>query len=179
MRRVCQRDWTTPEIFFACWSRTARDHRLIPARADCFTSCNRPPATNSATIIYKLAFPPAIAPRKDYQSTDWPHILSLYDELIKLDDSPVVALNRAVAVANVHGAKAGIDAVTAIRNRRQLDSYYLLYAVLGEFEALLSNKKAALEYFRKSLELTTLRSEQTFMSQKVRDLENSQDVRCS
>ena len=47
----------------------------------------------------------------DYESTDWRKILSLYDQLLELDDSPVIALNRAVAVANVHGPQAGIEAV--------------------------------------------------------------------
>ena len=72
---------------------------------------------------------------QDYEATDWPRILSLYDRLIEIDDSPVVALNRAVAVANVRGPRAGIEAVEAIHARQQLNCYYLLYAVLGEFEA--------------------------------------------
>src|SRR5213595_2398229 len=50
----------------------------------------------------------------DYQSTDWARILSLYDRLLEFDDSPVVALNRAVAVANIHGPHAGLQTVTAI-----------------------------------------------------------------
>jgi RNA polymerase sigma factor (sigma-70 family) len=110
---------------------------------------------------------------KDYESTDWPRILSLYDRLIEIDDSPVVALNRAVAVANVHGPRAGIEAVEAIRNREQLNSYYLLYVVLGEFEANLSNRQAAINYFRKSLELATIHSEQMFLSKKLQDLGDS------
>jgi RNA polymerase sigma factor (sigma-70 family) len=104
---------------------------------------------------------------KDYDSTDWPRILSLYDRLIEMNDSPVIVLNRAVAVANVHGPRAGIEAVEAIRNQQELNSYYLLYAVLGEFEADLNNKEAASNYFRKSLELTTIKSEQMFMSKKL------------
>src|SRR5438270_1030400 len=59
----------------------------------------------------------------DYESTDWPQILSLYDRLLELDDSPVVALNRAVAVGNVHGPKAGIAAGEAIQNGSQVHSY--------------------------------------------------------
>jgi RNA polymerase sigma factor (sigma-70 family) len=108
----------------------------------------------------------------DYESTDWLRILSLYDLLIKMDDSPVVALNRAVALANVHGPKAGIEAVEGIRNREQLKSYYLLYAVLGEFESLLSNRQAAINYFRKSLELVTIKSEMKFLSKRLSALEN-------
>lgn len=109
---------------------------------------------------------------KDYESTDWPQILSLYDLLIGMDDSPVVALNRAVAVANVYSPRAGIEAVEAIRNREQLNSYYLLYAVLGEFEALLGNREAAIKYFRKSLELVTIKSEKKFLSKRLRAFEN-------
>jgi RNA polymerase sigma factor (sigma-70 family) len=108
---------------------------------------------------------------EDYESTDWPQILSLYDRLVEMNDSPVIVLNRAVALANVHGPRAGIEAVQAIQNRQELNSYYLLYAVLGEFEADLNNKEAAGKYFRKSLKLTTIKSEQIFMSKKLKQLD--------
>ena len=107
----------------------------------------------------------------DYESTDWPQILSLYDRLLELDDSPVIALNRAVAVANVHGPQAGIEAVETIENGSQLNSYYLLYAVLGEFEKQLNNFQAAIDNFRKALELTELTSEQLFLSKRLQDSE--------
>jgi RNA polymerase sigma factor (sigma-70 family) len=104
----------------------------------------------------------------DYESTDWPHILSLYNGLIEIDDSPVVALNRAVAVANVHGTEAGIEAVEAIRNRAKLDTYYLLYAVLGEFEVQLNRGKNAAAYFRQALELADTKSERQFLAKKLK-----------
>jgi len=104
---------------------------------------------------------------RDYASTDWRQILELYDRLIEFDDSPVVALNRAVALAEVHGAEAGIKAVSAIRNRQSLDSYYLLYAVLGEFEARLNHSHAAATLFRKSLQLAEIKSEQVFLSKRL------------
>ena len=107
----------------------------------------------------------------DYESTDWRKILSLYDLLMELDGSPVIALNRAVAVANVDGPKAGIEAVEAIHNGSQLKSYYLLYAVLGEFEKQLNNFQAAIDNFRKALELTELTSEQLFLSKRLQDSE--------
>lgn len=107
----------------------------------------------------------------DYESTNWPRILSLYDHLAVLDESPVVALNRAVAVANVNGPRAGIESVEAIRNRAQLESYYLLYAVLGEFEAQLNNFPAAVNHLRKALQLTELKSEQSFLSKKLGECE--------
>jgi RNA polymerase sigma factor (sigma-70 family) len=109
----------------------------------------------------------------DYQSTDWRRILSLYDRLIEMDDSPVVALNRAVALANVHGPRSGIKAVEAITGRQQLDCYYLLYAVLGEFEADLNHRETAMQHFRKALELATMKSEQIFLTKKISQLDGS------
>lgn len=104
---------------------------------------------------------------RDYAATDWGHILELYDRLVAFDDSPVVALNRAVAVAEVHGPQAGIDAVGAIRNLQSLESYYLLHAVLGEFELRLNHPRAAAGHFSKSLQLVEIRSEQVFLSKRI------------
>src|SRR4051812_47232399 len=61
----------------------------------------------------------------DYASTDWERILRHYDELNQLKPSPVVALNRAVAVANLRGAQAGLDAIAEIPQRERLESNYL------------------------------------------------------
>jgi len=108
---------------------------------------------------------------KDYALTDWPQILELYDRLIEYDDSPVVALNRAVAEAEVHGSQAGIAAVRAIQNLPSLESYYLLYAVLGEFESRLNNPLAAAAHFRKALQLAEIKSEQLFLSKRVQACE--------
>ena len=110
---------------------------------------------------------------KNYASTDWPHILSLYDRLTQMDDSPVVALNRAVAVAQVHGPAAGLQAVQAIQDGQFLESYYLLYAVLGEFEAQLGNFAAAADHLRNAIQRTGLKSEQSFLSKRLRDCEQS------
>ncbi len=108
------------------------------------------------------------ATAKDYQSTDWARILSLYDRLMEFDDSPVVALNRAVAVANVHGAKTGLEAVRAIRGGKKLDSYYLLYAVIGELEMRLNNREAAAQEFRKAFELAETKPERALLLKRLR-----------
>ena len=105
----------------------------------------------------------------DYSSTDWSRILSLYDQWTKMNNSPVVALNRAVAVANLSGPAGGIEAVEAIQNRKELDSYYLLYAVLGEFEAQLHHVEAAAAHFRKAAQLTEVKSERAFLAKKARE----------
>ena len=108
---------------------------------------------------------------KNYESTDWPQILSLYDRLIELDDSPIVALNRAIVIANIHGPRAGLDAIAVIRNLDTLNTYYLLYAALGEFESRLNHSQAAASHFRKSLELAEIKSEQIFLTKKLQSCE--------
>jgi len=104
---------------------------------------------------------------ESYESTDWKRILMLYDMLVEINDSPVVSLNRAIAVSKVSGAEAGIQTIQEIRNRKQLDRYYLLYAVLGEFQMTLGNFEEAAKSYRKALELTQLKSEQVFLMGKL------------
>jgi predicted RNA polymerase sigma factor len=111
---------------------------------------------------------------KTYESTDWRKILSLYDRLIEFDESPVVALNRAVAIANIRGPKAGLQAVRVVRNLNKLNSYYLLYAVLGEFEMQSGNLQVAVEQFRKSFELAETKSERAFLLKRLQRCVDSQ-----
>ena len=103
---------------------------------------------------------------RDYASTDWEQILSYYDRLVEFDDSPVVALNRAVAMANVRGPAAGLEAVEAIPGAAKLKDYYLYYAVLGEFESRLEQREAAAGHFQKALALAELKSERAFLEGK-------------
>jgi RNA polymerase sigma factor (sigma-70 family) len=105
----------------------------------------------------------------DYESTDWVSILSLYDRLMQFDDSPVIALNRAVAVANVHGPEEGLKAVHAIEGRQKLAGYYLFYSVIGELEMRLKNHKAAAEQFRKAFELAETKSERGFLLKRMQE----------
>jgi RNA polymerase sigma-70 factor (ECF subfamily) len=111
---------------------------------------------------------------RDYESTDWRQILALYDRLVEIDDSPVAALNRAVALAQVDGPRAGMEAVNAIQNLQSLESYYLLYAVLGDFEERLNHAAAAAEHFRKSLRLAEIKSERLFLSKRLQACEQLQ-----
>jgi len=108
----------------------------------------------------------------NYSATDWPKILTLYDLLIDFDGSPVVALNRAVAVANVHGPEAGLQAVRTIRAREKLRAYYLFYAVIGEFEVRLNKYEAAAEQFRKAFELAGTKSERAFLLKRLQACAN-------
>ena len=109
----------------------------------------------------------------DYASTDWERILRHYDELNRLKPSPVVALNRAVAVANLHGPQAGLNAIAEIPQRDRLESHYLLHAVLGELHWRLNNHRAAAGNFRRALQLAHVGPEQLYLT---RMLDRSADL---
>jgi RNA polymerase sigma factor (sigma-70 family) len=109
----------------------------------------------------------------DYESTDWKQILSLYDQLIRLEDSPIVALNRAVAVAEVYGPQAGIDTIQTIPKSAKLNSYYLLYAILGEFESQLGNFAKAASHLRNALQLTNVKSERMLLAKKLEEIDSN------
>jgi RNA polymerase sigma factor (sigma-70 family) len=107
----------------------------------------------------------------DDAHTDWPRILALYDQLVVLTDSPIVALNRAVAMARVHGAQAGMDAVNAIANRGSLEAYHLFHAIRGTLAAELGQTREAVHQLRMAEDLTSVAVERQFIARKIRELE--------
>lgn len=105
----------------------------------------------------------------DYASTDWKTILAHYDQWIRMSESPVVALNRAVAVANVHGPEEGLRAVAEIPDRERLAEYYLTHAVLGEFESRMGRHDIAAKHYREALNLAAVKSERAFLEKRLRE----------
>lgn len=106
-------------------------------------------------------------------STDWKRILSLYDHLTEINASPVIALNRAVVVAKVHGADEGIAQVEAILDNSPLKSYYLTHAVLGDLERQREQLAAAAAHFQKALQLTEVESERAFLTQRLQQCDEN------
>ena len=105
-----------------------------------------------------------------YEETNWERILFLYDLLIRINDTPVVRLNRAVALFHVRGLDEALAEVDVIRTDAKLEEYYLLHAVLGEFYTLAGrNREAALSY-RKALELTNVETERELLSRRMQDV---------
>lgn len=103
----------------------------------------------------------------DYESTDWKRILALYDEWIAVEPTPLVAMNRAVAVAQVLGPEAGLQALEAIQHSGGLEGYYLLHAVMGELQLQRKCHQQALSHFKDALRLAALKSEKAFLERKV------------
>lgn len=88
-----------------------------------------------------------------WESTDWPQILELYDDLLAITRSPVVAMNRAVAVSRVEGALSGLAAIDAIDHRDALERHPLLPALQAELWREAGDAGRAVEYYRAALGL--------------------------
>jgi RNA polymerase sigma factor (sigma-70 family) len=88
------------------------------------------------------------------EETDWPRIVGLYDVLARLTPSPVVELNRAVAVSMARGPAAGLDLVDALATEPALKSYHLLPSVRGDLLAKLGRHGEAREEFERAASLT-------------------------
>ena len=102
------------------------------------------------------------------EETDWNLVLSLYDQLLQLKPSPVVALNRSVAVARVHGAQAALAELDRLSREPALRNYYLLPAVRGQLLAELNQHDDAIAAYREALALSCNAPERRFLQQKSR-----------
>jgi RNA polymerase sigma factor (sigma-70 family) len=101
--------------------------------------------------------------------TNWPQILGFYDDLLAYDASPVVALNRAVALAKVDGALAGLRAIEQMAGRDILENHHLLHAVCGHLRLQAGERAQALASFRRAHDLATLDIEREHLSQRMRE----------
>ncbi len=107
----------------------------------------------------------ANAPRAE--DTDWGRIGSLYDTLISIRPSPIVALNRAIAIAQRDGPQRGLDAIAAIKDRDRLAAYPFYPAALGELELRRGRHATAREHFRAALALARNPMERRFLDQRM------------
>ncbi len=102
-----------------------------------------------------------------YEETDWTRIVMLYDRLLELKPSPVVALNRAIALAEVRGPQAALDVLATLPDRGVLASYPFYPAALGEMYMRLGQFEVAAPYFARAISLTSSPAEQHFLQQKL------------
>ncbi len=104
------------------------------------------------------------------EQTDWPQIVALYDRLLALEQSPVIELNRAVAVAMCDGPNAGIEIINNILKNGNLEDYYLTYSARAELYRRLGNYPKAKADFEYALSLTTQIPVRRFLERKFHQL---------
>ena len=92
-------------------------------------------------------------------ATDWSQILALYDQLLRFDDSPVVSLNRAVALAEVQGVEVALESIEGL----PLERYYLFHSVRADFLRRLGRVEEAVGEYDEALALTQNEAERAFL----------------
>jgi len=102
------------------------------------------------------------------EDTDWPQIVRLYDILERLDPSPIVSLNRAVAVAMVDGPQAGIALIDALAG--DLDGYHLFHAARADLLRRIGSSAEAAKSYGRALALVTNESERRFLERRLHEV---------
>jgi RNA polymerase sigma-70 factor (ECF subfamily) len=91
----------------------------------------------------------------------------LYDHLMTIRETPIVALNRAIAIGERDGAEAGLAAIRAISEIEALEAYHLLPAALGEMHLRLGQLVEARRFFERACALTASRAERRLLERKL------------
>jgi RNA polymerase sigma-70 factor, ECF subfamily len=102
--------------------------------------------------------------------TDWAQIAALYAELAKLNPSPIILLNRAVAIGMSEGPQRGLMMIDSLGVSGALAEYYLLHAARADLLRKLNRVEAAAEAYRRALALTTNETERRFLERRLQEL---------
>ncbi|MPZ74475.1 MAG: RNA polymerase sigma factor, partial [Nitriliruptorales bacterium] len=147
--------------------RSLWDDALIAEGQDLVRAClrrNRPGPYQLQAAINAVHSDAASAP-----DTDWSQILALYDQLMAIAPTPVVALNRAVALAEVKGPQPALD----VLDRLALDAYHLLHATRADLLRRLGRVDEAADAYGAAIAFTTNASERRFLEQRRSEVSRS------
>ncbi len=147
--------------------RSRWDSRLV---AEGLALLQRSAAGTELTAYHvEAAIAAAHASAPSLGETDWSLIVSLYDRLMAIAPSPVVALNRAIGIGQRDGAEAGLRALRAIEGGDRLDRYPFLPAAMGEMELRRGRRHAARAHFQAALGLARNAAERRFLERRLVD----------
>jgi predicted RNA polymerase sigma factor len=141
------------------WQRVAEGMKLLELSA---------PGTALTAYHLEAAIAAVHAGASRTEETDWRTIICLYDVLMTLTPTPVVALNRAIAIAQVDGPERGLTEIQAIADRDRLSTYPFYLATLGELELRRGQPARARTHFEAALQHTRSPMERRFIEQRIR-----------
>jgi RNA polymerase sigma-70 factor (ECF subfamily) len=107
----------------------------------------------------------------DKQATDWPQIVGLYEVLLRLQPTPVIELNHAVAVSMVDGAARALDLIDSLAARGRVTQYHLLHAARGRLLQQLGRLAESREAYRTALQTATVEPERRFLAARLASVE--------
>jgi RNA polymerase sigma-70 factor (ECF subfamily) len=148
----------------ALWDRVAIAHgSALLDRALLIVGPDQPPGR----FLLQAAAAAVHAEAPTFADTDWAALVSLYDQLLRAWPSPVVAVNRAVAVSFASGPAAGLAALDEFADDRRLAGYHYLPATRADFLRRLGNHEAAAQQYRAALALATAPAERRFLQNRI------------
>jgi RNA polymerase sigma factor (sigma-70 family) len=151
-------------ILLSKQDRSLWNRELISRAIRCLNEAGSYNELSTYLLEATIAYEHCIA--KTYVQTNWEHIINFYNLLYNLKPTPVVALNRAIAIAELQGAEAGIQSIKAIEQIDGLQKYYLYHATLGELYTRLNEKEKAFECLSNALKLTSSPAEKKLLGAK-------------
>jgi RNA polymerase sigma factor (sigma-70 family) len=140
--------------------RRALEHFRLAARGDHITAYH---------LQAEIASYHALA--ENFETTDWVRILDRYDQLLVLDPSPVVALNRIVALTKVNGAEAGMNALRELRDEPALQTYYHLFAIEGDLLSQLDRRREANAALSKAISLAPSEPVRRYLERRLSEVD--------
>lgn len=146
------------------WDR-AQIEEALPLVADSFRGGAGPYAIQAAIVALHCRAERA-------EDTDWSQILELYDALERLQPSPVVTLNRSVAVAMVFGVPRALPIIDALAEAGDLDGYHLLHATRADLLRRMGSFDEAAKSYKRALELVTNESERRFLERRLVEVQS-------
>ena len=168
-RRVARTDANGDIVLLEDQDRTLWDHDCIKEGIALVRQSLATKRFGFYTLQAAISAVHAEAPSAD--ATDWHQVVSLYSVLLQLEPSPVIELNRAVAVAMRDGPQAGLRLVDAILNRGELKDYHLSHATRGELLRRAGQQQEAIAAFEQALALAKQLPEQRMLRRKIEQLQ--------
>ncbi|HEX2808942.1 MAG TPA: DUF6596 domain-containing protein, partial [Kineosporiaceae bacterium] len=150
--------------------RTRWDHTAVLYGLRFTAEALSGPPPGRFTLQAAIAGVHTVAP--SFEQTDWPRIVSLYDQLLQVWDSPVVALNRAAAVSFATGPAEALQLVDRLAGDPRLEGYPYLWATRADLLRRLGRRRQAAEAYRAARELTGNGAERAFLTRRLAEVED-------
>ncbi|MEF3133102.1 RNA polymerase sigma factor [Rhizobium sp. 268] len=155
-------------VLLAHQDRSLWDHAKIGEGLALLAETMRAGEIGSFTLQAAIAAEHARAPVAE--ETDWRRIAFYYDLLLTAQPSPIVELNRAVAIAMAEGPAKGLELIDAILERRELQTYHLAHSARADFLRRLGRRQEAIAAYEKALSLCRQEPEQVFLRKRISEL---------
>ena len=147
--------------------RSLWDRSALTAAHDMIVGCLR--AGPPGRYVLQAAIASLYAEAPTYDQTDWPQIVALYDKLLDVWPSPVVALNRTVPLAMVSGPEAALAEVEKLEHDGRLAGYHYLPAVKADLLSRIGRAGEAAGFYRQAFDLAANEAERAFLAEQIAD----------